>query len=765
MFRPDGMEKRIDPRLSPHGGGDGKHKKYISPSFRRGRGNKYSMNENDNKIHIAHDELPADFTLEEILAEYRQPSSVSAPKTPGRQNTPARRIAMERTDGDVSEVSFSSIDELLSDELGQSAARRPSPEQRGAPVPRTPEAPVLDARELSDSDEHDEYAGEDFSYRNISDDEDEKRGGRFRETFLAPVTALLALLALRHGERKKAETRPPMVEREDGELPDVGPDAAAKHYGAQMLSLLRRSQVATGLSLVMVYLSLAYSSFLPLFGALGSGVRALSLVLIVIQLTLMLKDLDVVTNGAMSLARKRPCYDSLAVLSSLFSLLDAAVLAASNNDAYGIPFCAVSALSLTCSLWGAYFTCKGYRNSFRLLCMSKSPGAVAAEKGVIPPETALRRSRHGADGFVSRSEEADIGEYVYSLLTPVLVVTAVVLGLLAGLLRGQAGATLHCVAVMLAASCAFSAALCYALPFSVTASRLFQSGASLAGWSGVGDIGRSRRIIITDSDLFPPGTVEIGKIRVLEGVYTDRIISYTGSVIAASGCGLARPFADLMRRNGCSIGKVEHFEPHDGGGLTAMVDGDKVCVGSSGFMNLMGVRVPQKLAERSSVFTAVNGTLVGIFSVHYTPIGSVQEALATLLHSHWEPVFAIRDFNISPLMMKKMFKMPADAFKFPAYSERFAISGAETDEDSRVAAVTAREGMGPLVEAADAGKRLYGAARLSAGISAAGSVIGLLVMFLMCWLRAFDSASAANVLLFMLLWIIPTVVISLGLRR
>ena len=121
--------------------------------------------------------------------------------------------------------------------------------------------------------------------------------------------------------------------------------------------------------------------------------------------------------------------------------------------------------------------------------------------------------------------------------------------------------------------------------------------------------------------------------------------------------------------------------------------------------------------------------------------------------------------SITPLMLKKKFRMPTDAFQFPAYSERFRISGAEPDPASRIAAVIAREGMGPLVDVAERGRRLSLGVRAAAIISLVGSIFGLLLMFLLCWMGAFDSASASNVITFMLLWLIPLALIVIAIRR
>ena len=745
------------------------------------------------------------FSLDDILAEYKQTVS-ERPRENESRSERSRRIVMQALDQTINEASFSSIDELV----GHEAAPTPPPEDETVRIytPRSAAQPTLEPepdgeyetlergeaqsggprlvydgreytiRNLVDSDEREQYAAKDYPEPELSEDDEDSvedgdgsRAGRFetkqnegpRERFLSPIVAMLALIAIRRGQRKRAETQSPTIEAEDEDIPEMEPERAAKLYASQAHSLKLRSRLAAAVSLVMVYITFAWYSVLPLFGALGNSMRAVSMTLLIMQLTVMVIGLDVLTSGVMAVVRARPGFDSLVAAACIFSLLDAAATASMNIEDYGLPFCAVSALALTFSILGGYFTCRGYKSSFRLLTKSKKLLPMASVR--TPAGASLLRYERDTRGFITRGEEADLGEYVYSMLAPLLFALALVLGLLAGLGHGRPKTALHCVSALMSVGCAFSGALCFALPFAITARRMFHSGCAVAGWSGAREIGKSRSIIITDSDVFPPGTVEIAGIRILEGAFTDKVIGYTGSVVAASGSGLAQSFSELIRKQGYSISRVENFAPHDGGGMTAMVNGESVYVGSTGFMNLMGIRVPQKLSTKSSVFTAINGSLVGIFTMNYKPVASVQRALAVLLRSKCQPVFALRDFNITPMMIKKKFRMPTDMFEFPSYTERFELSAALPEQTVKPAAVSLRENMASLVELSDRGRRLYSAARMGAGISAAGSVVGLILMFLLCWTGAFDSATASNALLFMLLWLLPTLVISFGLQR
>ena len=63
------------------------------------------------------------------------------------------------------------------------------------------------------------------------------------------------------------------------------------------------------------------------------------------------------------------------------------------------------------------------------------------------------------------------------------------------------------------------------------------------------------------------------------------------------------------------------------------------------------------------------------------------------------------------------------------------------------------------------GRRLWKTARMLGLLSAVCSVLGLLLMFLLCCVGSFSAASAGRLLVYMLLWLVPTAVLTFGLRR
>ncbi|CAN4018839.1 Cellulose biosynthesis protein BcsF, partial [Dysosmobacter welbionis] len=66
---------------------------------------------------------------------------------------------------------------------------------------------------------------------------------------------------------------------------------------------------------------------------------------------------------------------------------------------------------------------------------------------------------------------------------------------------------------------------------------------------GAEKISRRRAMILTDGDLFPPGTIQLNGVKVF-GEDLSRVSSYAASMARAADCGLQRLFDGLLRSEG-----------------------------------------------------------------------------------------------------------------------------------------------------------------------------------------------------------------------
>lgn len=575
----------------------------------------------------------------------------------------------------------------------------------------------------------DRFTKEDYFSGEYSDDlagvmekEEDYLPYSFKEYLSSRIAGIV--LKIRGGAPASAASGTMETEEEDLG-PELKPMEASKYYGSQVYSLRLRFRLSCVFLLLMAYISLG----LPLPGTLKI-LRVATAAVLSMQLLIMLLSLDIVSNAFTGAFRLRFGADTLAVLSNLVSIADACMILSGNAGIKHIPLCVLSSLSLVGVLCSSLLSARALRKTLRVPAIAKKTYTVTTEKNVVGKDTTVLKSSLPVDGFLRRAEEMPIDESMFSKLAPFIAALSLVLALAAALITHSLSCFVYIFSVILCPAAPFTALICFALPFFIGSASIFSSGAALAGWSGTVDIGHSKNLIVTDRDLFPEECIEIEKVRIFADYAPDKVITYAGSMILRTACGLAPAFSSLMQENGCSPVNIDNMSFLAGGGIKGMAEGHDVICGNSDLMRLMNVRIPYRLISDTSVLLAIDGVLYGIFAVKYTADPKVRKALVSLMRGTHHPIFAIRDFNITPELIHDVFDVATDGYDFPPYVDRFPISEAQPSKGSQVSALVCREGLGPLTSLADTGRNVFTASRINTVISLASAVAGMLVMFI-----------------------------------
>lgn len=608
---------------------------------------------------------------------------------------------------------------------------------------------------ISDEDISPEDYAEDGDYEAGKDEEPkpkrcERRKARsFSELVVTPFISALALIALKVQQSKLPLSISADDDEELGE--ELPPEKASRFYESFIGGLHIRVRIAFVLSLVLTYISFG----LPVMGAMNAT-AVKSAVCLILLLAVMICGLDIMTSGLIAISHRRPNANTLITLSALFCVIDG-FLAACGVKGTKLPFCAIPALTISFSLLGSLLNCRSSRIVFNTVSSSRKPYTVTAETSVTGDGVTILKSRMTTKGFVRRTEEAGPDETVYGVMAPYLIVIALLLSLISAAVSKSFAQFAHILSGIFVCAAPLAILLTYPLANFVSAKTLIKGGSAIAGWSGIYDIGKCRHMIITDFDLFPKGSVTISQTRIFAGMKPEKVVSLAGSMIAASGSALSPAFAELMKQGKGSLLRVENFRCHEGGGLIAMVDGVEVYCGSASFMHLMGVHLPDMFKIKNCVYVSEGDTICGMFQMEYTPVDSVRDALYMLMRSDRHPVFAVRDFNITPQLLSVKYDIPTDGFDFPSFAQRYEISGAEPSEASKPAALVSREGLGAFVHLAEHAKGLYTRVRVSVMLSVMSTVIGMIVMFILSLTGQMTVTAALS---FLLVWLIPVLVIG-----
>ena len=576
--------------------------------------------------------------------------------------------------------------------------------------------------------------------------------GTFREFLFARMAAFF--YSFRRAGTSGANT---MEDDEEDLGREVSCAKASKYYGSFIRSMRLRLRISGILLFFMAWISLG----LPVPGMLKTTAVS-NAVCLGLQLGILLLGLDTMTTGVMNAVRGKLGADSMAVLACLVTSLDAALLAKADFSSPHLALCLISSLSFIGEMIASVLHARAMRKALRVPAIGKRCFAVTGETDTATGDVTILKSVRPPLGFVRRCEQSSPDENLFRKLSLPLLAVSFLLAIGIAFLKKDFADFLYIFSALLCPAVPFAAMCCYSLPFFLGSMRIFSSGAAIAGWSGMSDIGQSKNLIVTDRDLFPDGTVEIGTIRIFADEDPNEIISYAGSMMAAAGSCSAPAFGELMERNNCRTCSIGNFEFLASGGMKGVIDGKAVLCGSTDLMRLMNVRIPFRLVDKTSVLLAVEGILCGIFNLKYTARPQVREALIDLMRSNRHPVFAIRDFNVTPEMLHVAFDVATDGYDFPPYIERFEMSSATPSEDSQIAAVICREGLGPLVHTADTARSIYSATRINTLITALSAVIGVVLAAF----RLFGTGSVtiSFLFLFMLFWAFAAAAISFFTR-
>ena len=572
-----------------------------------------------------------------------------------------------------------------------------------------------------------------------------------REPILPPRRGLFSRKPL-----EETESLPPPPEPEPEPDPEpIGPEPTLWEaaHDARQLYIRRKHTVVlplvTALPPTLFLLLERYQVKVPYW----SGDREVQCVVLLVCLGLTaLLCRHVFLKGFGMLLRRRCVAELLVSLSVLVSGLDCAARLLDGRTGGAMPYASVSCLGLVFAQWGVRRESKGNYDMLRAASLDEDPPylVAATSQGAC-------KQRGSVPGFFTTAARSDAATLWQTALLPAFLAAALVFAGLSSAGQERGGDFLLNLSAILPAAATFSLPLCWALPWSKLSEHLQRTGCAVAGWSGAQKISARRRMIVTDSDLFPPGAVQLNG-RKLFAETQEQAVSLAASMARAAGSGLERLFNNLVRSEGGRYEKVDDFSFYEEGGWSGTIKGESVLMGGVSFMRKMNIRLPADVNLKTGVFLAVDKELIAVFAVKYSPSENVDFAMKLMQRSRIQPILASRDPNITPSLIKRKFSRGAH-MEYPSLSERIALSEAEKDRDLP-RALLFREGLLPYAETVAGSLRLCKAVRRAAAISLLGSWAGTLLTFYLTSLGAYELLNPLALEVFLLLWTLPVLLMA-----
>ncbi len=285
--------------------------------------------------------------------------------------------------------------------------------------------------------------------------------------------------------------------------------------------------------------------------------------------------------------------------------------------------------------------------------------------------------------------------------------------------------------------------------------RLHKLGAVLCGWQGIRSIPKRTVYPLTHKDLFPMGMTKLNGIKFLGQFNPDTVVCYAASLAAADGGSLeALLRQQLTARNGQLL-EVEDLHRYSGG-ISGVINGAPVSLGTLEFMGRMGVELPQNTKLPQAVCLAIDGSPAGLFAVAYGRSKSAAAGLRTLCsYRGLEPVLISPDFMLTEEFLGKKFNANTARIRLPDYETRLAMGQKAPAGDAPVIALVTREGLAPKAFAITGARVLRTSQRLGVVIHMLGGILGLAAALVLSLAGAASLLTPMNLLLYSLIWMVP----------
>ena len=682
-----------------------------------------------------------DFSLEEILAEYG---------------------------GSLEQHMLRDVERELAEEAepaSQPESPAPEPQEKPAPPAEEPPDPALEAERLR-QEARDKLLAQAVDLEKLEKELpraprpislEEVVGSTVdavmeeQEPLLRPRRSLFSRRKLEETEELFAAPAP----EPEPEIEPIGPERDLRDAADDWRDAYRRQRGAVVPALLIALIPTVllaaerYDVTVPYWSG-EPGVQSIFLLACLAAVALLCR--SVFAKAAAMVHRRRCTGELLAALSALAAAADCAARLLLEDRTPAEPYGAVACLALAAAQWGVSRESRGMYDMFRAAAMDDDPPYL-----VTDTEKGACKQRGAVPGFYTAAMGDDLSVPLQTALLPLVLVGSLVFAGLSSLGQGRGSDFLLNWSAILAAGANLSLPLCWSLPWSRLARHLQQTGCAVAGWSGAEKISRRRAMIVTDGDLFPPGTIQLNGVKVF-GEELSRAVSYAATMARAAGCGLERLFDGLLRAELGRYETADEFSFYEEGGYSAAIHGESVLLGTAPFMRKMGVRLPGDINLKTGIFLAVDRQLTAVFAVKYQPSENVDFALRMMRRSHITPILASRDPNITPALLKRKFSKQGKV-EFPDLTARVALSEAEHDRDLP-RALLFREGLLPYAETVAGSRRLCKSVRRATALSILGSAAGALLSFYLVFQGAYDLLSPLALEVFLLLWTLPVLLMA-----
>ena len=532
----------------------------------------------------------------------------------------------------------------------------------------------------------------------------------------------------------------------------AGPE---KRYHDLLSDGLGKLQLAIFLHLILLLISAA-GMILPQFVELQPGLlRLVVFAQLVIAMVASLMSCYRLLVGIGSLFRGRFSLNTLLFVTVAACIADGFFCLQTQRMPYTPALC----LALLMAQWAEYQRRNALmgqmdtlRKALNVTAVVKLPNYYEGISGYVTQEG-------DPDSFMDEYYKTPAPEKRLDLFGLLALAAATVLTVFIGL-RSDWQTAIQVLSATLLAAVPASSLIIISRPSALLTHRLNRLGAVLCGWKGIREADRVLAYPLTHQDLFPGEYAKLNGVKFYGSIDPGRVVAYTSALINQDGEGMMSVFSHLPRSRNIHQHQVTDFLAMPGG-ISGLVDGWTVLVGTQEFLTELGISIPEDVQMPQAVYASVNGQFSAVFALQYNRNKSSAAGLRTLCgYRNVKPVLTTCDFILTDQFIHSRLSVNVRHMIFPEREVRQHLAATPVPEDAPVVALVTKNGLAPKAYAVTGARVLRSTLNIGSAVHIFAGAAGLIAVAVLALNGAFDTLSALNLLGYSLTWLIPGILIT-----
>lgn len=583
-------------------------------------------------------------------------------------------------------------------------------------------------------------------------------------------------LPRREAQQERQAAMPVYQDDEDEDYDDdvrvsiQDPKKAMHEANKHAKNLGRRAIPVLILGLIALYFTMAEGLGLPMpeIISYAKNPRMFVLTQIGLQVISMLIAIDVVGAGFYALITLKADRASLVTIANMAAVLHCMCFIIAGWGGV-LPYSSICILLLFAAMREEKNRSAGRARAYKTATLHETPmGVYYHHDGIDHARRTVKSRMHGVREFLQELERPDAMERFARIYAPIMLVASIVLAVVAAVAQKNIQNFFWALSAMLTIACPLPILCAFGRAYYNVSRRLISEGAAIASGQAAFRVRKSCRAVIQDSDLFPSGTVSITEVRAHNGYTPEKLLSYAVAMTDGYDMEISKLLAEALREQYGRPARASDIKVYDVGGLSGKIGGDLVEIGNAAYMARLGrpIQAPKQGHDvQTGIYVSINSQPAGVIELTYHSNAQTFSALQALLRLKITPELATRDFNISPEMVQKMFETRRGKIGEVAADRIASVTSSAYTMGDRVCAILSRDGAVPFAQVHQSADKLSGAMRSNLILGAVGGVCGLLLMFYLAFVGHPEAVTPKNVLLYLLLWYIPSFFVTFNTRK